>query len=68
MSKINSTGKSLSEALIFASTNPQYDNRLSIEFPVQYMKIANSEHDVFTNCFVSTLRIINGSELAIFMH
>ena len=24
------TGKSLSEALIFASTNPQYDNRLFI--------------------------------------
>ena len=24
----NCTGKSLSEALIFASTNPQYDNRL----------------------------------------
>ena len=26
------TGKSLSEALIFASTNQQYDNRLFIEF------------------------------------
>ena len=25
------TGKSLSEALIFASTNPQYDDRLFIE-------------------------------------
>ena len=33
------TGKSLSEALIFASTNPQYDNRLFIELQVQYMKI-----------------------------
>ena len=31
------TGKSLSEALIFASTNPQYDDRLFIELPVQYM-------------------------------
>ena len=39
-----STGKSLSEALIFASTNPQYDNRLSIELHVQYMKIPSSEH------------------------
>ena len=38
------TGKSLSEALIFASTNPQYDNRLLIELQVQYMKIASSEH------------------------
>ena len=36
------TGKSLSEALIFASTNPQYDNRLFIELLVQYMKIASS--------------------------
>ena len=38
------TGKSMSEALIFASTNPQYDNRLFIELPVQYMEIPSSEH------------------------
>ena len=31
------TGKSLSEALILASTNPQYDNRLFIELQVQYV-------------------------------
>ena len=37
-------GKSLSEALIFASTNPQYDNRWFIELQVQYMKIPSSEH------------------------
>ena len=36
------TGKSLSEALIFALTNPQYDNRLFIELQVQYMKILSS--------------------------
>ena len=36
------TGKSLSEANIFASTNPQYDNRLFIELQVQYMKIPSS--------------------------
>ena len=42
------TGKSLSEALIFASTNPQYDNRLFIESLVQYMKIPSSEHVVYT--------------------
>ena len=36
------TGKSLSEALIFASTNPQYDNWLFIELQVQYMNIPNS--------------------------
>ena len=39
----NSTGKSLSEALFLASTNPQYDDRL-------FMKIASSEHVVFRNC------------------
>ena len=33
------TGKSLSEALIFASTKPQYEYRLFIELQVQYMKI-----------------------------
>ena len=37
-----STGKSLSEALIFASTNPQYDDRLFFELQVQYMKIPSS--------------------------
>ena len=36
------TGKSLSEALIFASSNSQYDNRLFIELQVQYMKIPSS--------------------------
>ena len=35
-------GKSLSEALIFASTNPQYDDRFFIELQVQYMKIPSS--------------------------
>ena len=36
------TGKSLSEALIFASTKPKYDNILFIELQVQYMKIPSS--------------------------
>ena len=36
------TGKSLSEALIFASTNPQYDDRLFIELQVRYIKIPSS--------------------------
>ena len=35
--KLSCTGKSLSEALIFASTNPQYDDRLFIELQVQYI-------------------------------
>ena len=32
------TGKSLPEALILGSTNPQYDKLLFIDLPVQYMK------------------------------
>ena len=42
--KAISTGKSLSEALILGSTNPQYDKRLFIDLPVQYMKTTSSEH------------------------
>ncbi len=38
-----STDKSMSEALIFASTNPQHDERLSIELLLQYMKIPSKE-------------------------
>ena len=45
-----STGKSLSEAFIVASTNPQYEDILFIELPVQYMKIPSSEHAVYINC------------------
>ena len=37
------TGKYLSEALILASTNPQYDNRLFIELRVHYIKFPRSE-------------------------
>ena len=36
------TGKSLSEALVYASNNPQYDDRLFIELQVQCMKIPSS--------------------------
>ena len=49
------TGKSMSEVLIFASTNPQYDDILFIELQVQYVKIPSSEHGgehaVYRNCF-----------------
>ena len=44
------TGKSFSEALIFASPNPQYEKRLFIELRVQYMKTTSSEHIVYINC------------------
>ena len=55
------TGKSLSEALIFASTNPQYDDRLFIELQVQCMKIPNSEHGENMLCtdFFLTFRTIS---------
>ena len=46
-----STGKSLSEALILAATNPQYVKRLLIELRVQYMKTKSSEHVVNTIFF-----------------
>ena len=44
------TGKSFSEELILASTNPQYDKRLFIDLPVQYMKTTSSENVVYINC------------------
>ena len=52
----------MSEALIFVSTNPQYDNRLFIELQVQYMKkqricCVHSEQFNYTTC----------TELGIFM-
>ena len=42
--QLQDTGKSFSEALILAASNPQYDKRLFTELRVQYMKIASSEH------------------------
>ena len=71
------TGKSLSEALIFASTNPEYDNRLFIELQVQYMKATSSEHGENMLCtqIVFWFDIQNNlctytacSELAVFMY
>ena len=44
------TGKSLLEALIFVSTNPQYGKRLFIDLPIQYMKTTSPEHVVYINC------------------
>ena len=68
------TGKLLTEALIFASNNPQYDDRLFIELQVQYMKIASSEHVVYTNCFLflfwhsEQFMYTTCSELVVFMY
>ena len=45
------TGKSLSEALILGSSNPQYDKKNFIDLPVPYMKTTSSEHVVYINCF-----------------
>ena len=52
------TGKSFSEALILASTNPQYDKRLFIDLPVLYMKTI-LEHVVYINCFECQKNKIN---------
>ena len=43
------TGKSMSEALIFASTKPQYDNRLFIAHENCKLRIP-AEYAVYTNC------------------
>ena len=54
------TGKFLSEALIFASTNQQYDDRLFIFHEKCKFRIP-AEHVVYTNCcfcFVLTFRTI----------
>ena len=48
--KLKCTGKSFSEALILASTNPKHDERFFIELRVQYMKTTSSEHVVYINC------------------
>ena len=50
------TGKTLSEALIFASIKPQYDKRLFIELHVQYMKVTSSNLE--RTCCVQTFRTI----------
>ena len=70
------TGKSFSEVLILASTNPQYAKRLSIELPVQYMKIPSLEHgeNMRRTCcvqklfFVFVLTFRTYSELVVFMY
>ena len=52
-----STGKSLSEALILASTNPQYDSKLFNDLQVQYKKIPKAEHvkNVSRTCYLHKL-------------
>ena len=45
------TGKSVSEALILESVNPQYDNLFFIDSRLQYQKNTSSEHVVYKNCF-----------------
>ena len=52
------TGKSLSEAFIFASINPQYDNRLFMELPVQYMETTSAEH-VFAMFCACSFHVLN---------
>ena len=57
---VKDTGKSLSEALTFASTNPQYDDKLFIVHENCKLRIP-AEHVVYTNCcfcFVLTFRTI----------
>ena len=45
------TGYSLSEAFIFSSINPKYDNRLFVELQVQYKKTTSYECVAFIKLF-----------------
>ena len=56
--QICSTGKALLEALILASSNPQYDKRLFSDLQVQYMKITSSEHAVYINWCKQTPKLV----------
>ena len=47
----------MSEALILGSTNPQYDKRLFIDLPVQYMKTTSSEHGENMSCAEIVLNV-----------
>ena len=49
---------SSSEALIFASINPKYDNKLFVEFHFQYKKTTISTHNS-TNNQVSNFGVID---------
>ena len=49
--KATITGKSLSEALIFASTNPQYDKRLFSSVHENSKLKPGGEHVVYKSCF-----------------
>ena len=72
--KICGTGKSVLEALILASANPQYNKRLFIDLPVQYMKTISSEHVVYINFFEcqnktkQKIMCTTCSELVVFMY
>ena len=48
------TGKYLSEALILASTNPQYDNRLFTELKFIYSEKATRFCEIFTLLLTAT--------------
>ena len=49
------TGKYLSEALIFASTNPQYDDKLFIVLENCKLRIP-AVHVVYTHCYFVLFR------------
>ena len=66
------TGKYLSEALIFSSTNPHYGDRVFIDIKVRYKKIPSSNlgtfrpifvHNMFSPC--STLRTASDKDLPV---
>ena len=62
----------MSEALILAPTNPQYEKIFFIELRVQYMKTTSSVHVVHINCSEcqnkNKIMYTTCSELVIFMY
>ena len=66
------TGKCFSEALILASTNPQYDKSLFIDLLFSYMKTTSSEQVVYITCFLfwhsKQFMYTTCSELVVFMY
>jgi hypothetical protein len=70
-----STGKSFSETLILASTNPQNDKRLFIELQVQFMKLqaqnmlrTRTAHIVCINCSEHVLSLQSSCTEDILIH
>ena len=63
------TGYYLSEAIIPASINPKYGNRLFVEFQVQYKKTTFCVHQIVLNVKKAIkYTLFGGAELVVFSY